>query len=117
MYRYAGAYLLDAEIKYYRKNYPGALASLGVITNRAYGQPNHYTSTADADVLNAIVEENLKEFTSEGNTWWTLIRTDKVWDYNASLASQKNKINILLWPIAQSAINRNYNLVQTEGWN
>lgn len=116
MYRYAQAYLLDAEIKYYRSNYSGALASVNVVANRAYGQANHYTDTAPAAVLQALVTENLKEFASEGNTWWTLIRTDKVWDYNPSVASQHNKTNILLWPITQSAINRNRNLTQTVGW-
>ncbi|WP_286846702.1 MULTISPECIES: RagB/SusD family nutrient uptake outer membrane protein [unclassified Proteiniphilum] len=116
IYRYAQAYLFDAEIKYYRKNYTGALNSLGVITNRAYSNINYYNDETDSAVLEAIVTENIKEFASEANTWWTLIRTDKVWDYNKSLASQKSKKNILLWPITQSALNRNYNLAQTEGW-
>ena len=116
LYRYAQAYMFDAEVKYYRKNYSEALASLGVITNRAYGKSNYYSDPSDAAVLNAIVIENLKEFASEGNTWWTLIRTNKIWDYNPSLATQISKENILLWPITQTALNRNYNLAQTEGW-
>jgi len=116
IYRYAQAYLFDAEIKYYRKNYSAALTSLGVITNRAYGKQNYYTDPSDAAVLNAIITENLKEFASEGNTWWTLVRTNKIWDYNSSLAKQMTKKNILLWPITQSALNRNFNLTQTEGW-
>lgn len=116
VYRYAQAYLFDAEIKYYRQNYSGALSSLGVITNRAYNNANYYNNETDAAVLEAIVVENLKEFASESNTWWTLIRTDAIWKFNPNLESQKNKKNILLWPITQSALNRNYNLIQTEGW-
>lgn len=116
IYRYGQAFLFDAEIKYYRKNYTGALASLGIITNRAYGNPNYYTNTTDAAVLSAIVDEYLKEMASEGSNWWMLVRTNKIWEYNASLASQISKKNILLWPITQPALNRNNNLKQTEGW-
>jgi hypothetical protein len=116
IYRYGQAFLFDAEIKYYRKNYSGALASLSVITNRAYGDTNYYTNTSDAAVLNAIVNEYLKEMASEGSNWWMLVRTNKIWEFNASLASQISKKNILLWPITQSALNRNNNLKQTEGW-
>ncbi|SEB17724.1 RagB/SusD family nutrient uptake outer membrane protein [Pedobacter hartonius] len=116
IYRYAQAFLFDAEIKYYRKNYAAALASLGIITNRAYGKQNYYITTSDAGILNAIVNENLKELAAEGSSWWMLVRTNKIWEYNASLASQISKKNILLWPITQSALNRNNNLKQTEGW-
>ncbi|MFT4094159.1 MAG: RagB/SusD family nutrient uptake outer membrane protein [Niabella sp.] len=116
LYRYAQAYLFDAEIKYIKKNYSGSLAALNVIANRAYGKASYYTDQSAEAVLQAIVTENLKEFASEGNTWWTLIRTNTVWDYNDNLKSQQTKQNILLWPITQSAINRNRNLTQTEGW-
>lgn len=116
LYRYAQAYLFDAEIKYHKKDYSGALSSLDVVTNRAYRTSSYYTSQTPDAVLHAIVTENLKEFANEGNTWWTLIRTDAVWDYNPNVASQKAKNNILLWPITQAAINRNYNLTQTTGW-
>lgn len=116
LYRYAQAYLFDAEIKYYKKNYIGALTAINVIANRAYGSSNHYVDQSQSAVLDALVNENLKEFASEGNTWWTLVRTQKVWDFNPSLASQKNKKNILLWPITQNAINSNPSLNQTDGW-
>lgn len=37
---------------------------------------------------------------------------------NTSLLEKKeNNPNILLWPISQSAINKNNKLVQTEGWS
>ena len=37
---------------------------------------------------------------------------------NAYLKQQKaTNPNILLWPISNSARNKNYKLVQTEGWN
>ena len=116
LYRYAQGYLFEAELKYYQKDYAGALEALNVIAKRAYGTDGYYTDLQPEAVLHGIVLENLREFASEGNIWWTLIRTNTVWDYNASLRQQKNKENILLWPITQSALNRNRNLTQTEGW-
>ena len=54
----------------------------------------------------------------EGVVWWTLIRLDKIWDYNPSLAERRAlNPNILLWPISASARNKNTKLTQTEGWN
>ncbi|WP_295939783.1 RagB/SusD family nutrient uptake outer membrane protein [uncultured Alistipes sp.] len=117
LYRYGEAYLLDAEIKYYQKDYSGALKSLGEITRRAYGNAVYYTDQSDAAVKQAIIDENLKELVGEGRTWWMLVRMDAIWDYNQDVADKResNK-NILLWPITQASIIRNSKLKQTEGW-
>ncbi len=123
-YRYGYVVMLDAELKYYKKDYAGANASLNLIAKRAYGKDNYYTSTAEADVLNNIVHEYFLEFPAEGMIWWALIRTGKIWDMvpNAEIPGQtfadlraKNP-NILLWPIAQGSINKNSKLHQIEGW-
>lgn len=42
-YRYAQAVMMDAELKYYKKDYAGALKSLNIIAKRAYGKDNFYT--------------------------------------------------------------------------
>ncbi|MFQ7386570.1 MAG: RagB/SusD family nutrient uptake outer membrane protein [Alistipes sp.] len=89
LYRYAEAFLMDAEIKYYRKDYGGALTALGEITKRAYGNAAHYTDQSEAAVKRAIVEESLKELVGEGRTWWTLIRLDAVWEYNKDVADKR----------------------------
>ena len=69
-------------------------------------------------VLDALCTETLLEFPCEGVVWWTLIRLDKIWDYNPSLAERRAlNPNILLWPISASARNKNTKLTQTEGWN
>ena len=108
---------MDAEIKYYRKDYGGALTALGEITKRAYGNAAHYTDPSDAAVKRAIVEESLKELVGEGRTWWTLIRLGAVWDYNKDVADKReSNANILLWPITQESIIKNSKLKQTEGW-
>ena len=124
-YRYGYVVMLDAELKYYKKDYAGANKSLNLIAKRAYGKDNYYTSTAPADVLNNIVHEYFMEFPAEGMIWWALIRTGKIWDMepNSEIPGQtfrtmqaKNP-NILLWPILQSSINKNSNLHQIQGWS
>ena len=117
-YRYALAVMMDAELKFYKKDYSGALASLNLIARRAYGVNDFYkTATRDA-VLEALTNEYFLEFPAEGVIWWALIRLDKIWDYNPDLLVKKQtNPNILLWPISKSARNKNYKLTQTEGWN
>lgn len=117
-YRYALAVMMDAELKYYKKNYSGALASLNIIAKRAYGKDNFYTDESRDAVLQAITDEYFLEFPAEGVIWWALIRLDKIWDYNPSLKEkQELNPNILLWPITASARNKNNKLTQTEGWS
>lgn len=117
-YRYAYAVMMDAELKYYKKDYTGALESLNIIAKRAYGVDNFYKTATKSAVLEALVNEYFLEFPAEGVIWWPLIRLDKIWDYNPDLLAKKaNNPNILLWPISQSSRNKNYKLNQTEGWN
>ena len=115
-YRTALAVLMDAELKYYQKNYEAALQSLNIIAKRAYGKDNYYKDASQAAVLDALVNEYFLEFPAEGQIWWALIRLDKIWDYNPYLKEHKNDTNILLWPISKSARDKNSALTQTEGW-
>ena len=78
-YRYAQAVMLDAELKYWRKDYEGAVKSLNLIAKRAYGVDNFYTEATKEAVLDALCTETLLEFPCEGVVWWTLIRLDKIW--------------------------------------
>lgn len=117
-YRAALGIMLAAEYEYYKKNYTQALAYLNVIAKRAYKKDNYYTDATQAGVLAALENEYFLEFPAEGVIWWALIRLDTIWDYNNYLKEQKAKNpNILLWPISNSARQKNYKLVQTEGWN
>ncbi len=117
-YRYAQAVMMDAELKYYKKDYAGALKSLNIIAKRAYGKDNFYTDASRNAVLQAITDEYFLEFPAEGVIWWALIRLDKIWDYNPELKEkQALNPNILLWPITASARNKNNKLTQTEGWS
>lgn len=117
-YRYALAVMMDAELKYYQGRYPEALASLNLIASRAYGRDSFYTDASPEAVLDALTKEYFLEFPAEGVIWWALIRLDRIWDFNPSLEAKKaSNPNILLWPISSSAMNKNYKLTQTEGWN
>ena len=49
---------------------------------------NFYTEATKEAVLDALCTETLLEFPCEGVVWWTLIRLDKIWDYNPSLAER-----------------------------
>ena len=115
-YRYALAVMMDAELKYYREDYAGAVASLNLIAKRAYNK-NLYTKTDKDSVLQALVDEYFLEFPAEGVIWWALLRLDKIWDYNQSLSQRRTQPNIFLWPISNSAKNKNNKLYQTEGWS
>ena len=117
-YRYAYAVMMDAELKYYQKNYSGALASLNIVAQRAYGKADFYTDASKDGVMNALVKEYFLEFPCEGQIWWALIRLGKIWDYNPVLKTKEaTNANILLWPISTSALNKNHNLKQTQGWS
>lgn len=117
LYRYGEAFLMDAEIKYYQEDYAGTLEALKPLTGRAYGSADYYTDPSPAAVRQAVLDEYLKEMVGEGRTWWMLVRMDAIWDYSAEIAAQREKNeNILLWPITQASMSRNYNLTQTPGW-
>lgn len=116
-YRAALAVMMDAELKYYQKNYEAALRSLNIIAKRAYGKSNYYTDASADGVLAALTDEYFLEFPAEGVIWWALIRLDKIWDYNSYLKSEKDhNPNILLWPVSKSARDKNSKITQTEGW-
>ena len=117
-YRYAYAVMMDAELKYYKGDYSGALQSLNLIAARAYGKTSFYKDASKEAVCDALVREYFLEFPSEGVIWWALVRLDKIWDYNEGLSAKKaSNPNILLWPISTSAINKNNKLTQTQGWS
>ena len=96
----------------------GAIASLNKIAERAYGKKNFYPSSMAANDLNeAIVTERMKEFAAEGKLWWDFIRLGVVFKKAPYLIGRENELNILLWPVAQTSINKNPNIIQTPGYD
>ena len=114
MYRYPDVLLFDAEICCEENDLDGALASLNQVAQRAYGEEDYYKTASKEDILDDILTERLKEFCGEGKIWWDYIRMGVVFDRVASLEGKENNKNILLWPVAQTALNLNDNLEQTE---
>ena len=127
LYRYAQYYMFRAELYYYRKQYKEALGELNVVAQRAYGKADFYTSATQQNVLEALAAENRWEFAEEGNLWFTYIRLGYIDTYcplkywpntgvEGGVGGSTNP-NIYLFPISTSAINKNSNLRQTEGWS
>jgi hypothetical protein len=127
IYRYAQYYMFRAELCYYKEDYAGANENLNIVAQRAYGKTGFYTSTAQADVLEALAKENRWEFAEEGNLWFTYIRLGyidtycplKYWPNTGVMGGVGGSTNpnILVSPVSTTAINRNSNIKQTQGWS
>lgn len=115
VYRYADLVMFDAEIKMDQNQKDQAIDALNRIAQRAYGRANFYPKTLSTDeVYAAILRERQKEFCAEGKLWWDFIRLGVVFDVVPSLVGREVEKNILLWPISNTSMNKNPNLVQTE---
>ena len=115
MYRYADLLMFDAEIKNDQNQQAEAVDALNRIAQRAYGRANFYPKTLTKEEVDAVIlRERKKEFCAEGKLWWDFIRLGVVFDEVPSLVGREIEKNILLWPISNTAMNKNPNLVQTE---
>ena len=118
IYRFAEALLFKAEIEIERNNIPSALTYLNQIAKRAYGKDNFYSGSYTKDQIEKILlDERLKELSSEGKSWFDLIRMGKVFDRVESLKGRENEQNILLWPVNKNSINTNPAITQTPGYD
>ncbi len=118
VYRFADAILFDAEIKLAKQDLQGAVQALNRIAKRAYGVDNYYPSNLDAAAIkNAIIKERLKEFSAEGKLWWDYIRLGIAFEMNPFLKGRENQLNVLLWPVSSTSINKNPNITQTPGYD
>lgn len=124
LYRYAYYYTLLAELRYFQGRYADALDVLNTLCKRAYGKADFYTDPTPAAVRQALIDENFKEFAEEGNIYFTLIRLGAIEEYNGyryveglgQCGINPQQPNALLMPVSRSAMNKNNNIKQTEGW-
>jgi len=117
VYRFAEAILFKAEILNETGRTEQAIQELNKIAKRAYGIDNYYSSAfTKAEVDNLILNERIKEFSTEGKAWFDFIRFGKAFDRIASLKGKENQQNILLWPVSYDSMNRNENITQTPGY-
>lgn len=119
IYRFADAVLIKAEIENALGNTPEALIHLNKIAKRAYGVDNYFTGLNEAQVDEAILNQRILEFVLEGKSWFDIQRFGKAFEMIPTLVGRasEHKGNILLFPVAQDVINRNRNIVQTDGYN
>ena len=97
---------------------PEAIAELNKIAKRAYGADNYYAGLSPAQTDDAILNQRLLEFVLEGKSWFDIRRFGKAFEMIPTLVGREgeNNGNILLFPVAQDVINRNRNIVQTDGY-
>lgn len=117
VYRYAEVLLMLAEAKAKLGEDPSA--EINAIRQRAYG--NGYTPFVNGSItqnLNAILEENLREFIGEGKRWWTLRRmgNDFVFQNINPQYLTANDAYKLLLPISRGMMNLDPKLEQTPGY-
>jgi hypothetical protein len=107
--RIAELYLIRAEARAQQNNLTGALADLNTIRSRA-GVANS-TATTQADILQAIEDENSVEFAFEGHRWFDLVRTGRT----GTVLGLTNK-NYWLFPIPLSDILSDPDVTQNPGY-
>ena len=118
VYRYADAILFSAEIEMEKNKLPEAVGILNRIAERAYGVEDYYSSSLSREeIKEAIITERMKEFAAEGKLWWDYIRMGVVFEKVPYLVGREKEVNILLWPVSQTSINKNPNLNQTLGYD
>lgn len=121
--RLAEQYLIRAEARIQHGDLNGSLADLNMVRKRA-GLPIYTGAMDKGSILNAILHERQVElFTEWGHRWFDLIRTGTA---NTVMGSPGNVCqykggtwnpNSQLWPIPQSEILIDRNLVQNPGYN
>lgn len=117
IYRYADVLLLLAEAKTKLNEDPSA--EINAIRLRAYGAG--YTPHVNGGItvnMNAILEENLREFIGEGKRWWALRRAGDSYVYaniSATYLSPTSTAKLLL-PLSQSMLAADPLLTQTPGY-
>ncbi|WP_315287244.1 SusD family outer membrane lipoprotein NanU [Tannerella forsythia] len=131
IYRYADCLLMLAEVKVLLGEDPAE--EINKVRERAYGanyfkenkdkiaypndtDPTVYTNNryvgSDADALEAILKERLREFMFEGKRWYDLRLLGEPYLSKYSKANASR----LLWPINEDALTNNPLLKQTPGY-
>ncbi len=117
IYRYADVLLLLAEAK--AKLGEDISAEINAIRQRAYGAGfTPYVSGSLTANMNAILEEDLREFIGEGKRWWSLRRAGDSYVYanvNPAFLNPSSTAKFLL-PLSLAMLNADPLLKQTAGY-
>ena len=117
VYRYGGVLLLIAEAKNALGQDPST--EINMVRLRAYGAnyPGHeFVNGTQQENDDAIIMERLLEVAYEGKIWWDLIRFDKVFEIPPALQGRESETYLLKWPISQTTLSQNANLVPNPGY-
>jgi hypothetical protein len=122
VYRYADVLLLMAEAKTKLGMDPSP--EINQIRKRAYGAGYAvYTNSSTDDNMQAILEEQLREFIGEGKRWYALRRAGDNWvyqninpNYLSAATVNSGKGPTLELPITTSMLSGDPTLVQTPGY-
>lgn len=129
IYRYSDCLLGLAEAKVLLGEDPKA--EINKVRERAYGKayfqahaevqyPNDTDASfyngnkfvgSDADPVEAVLKERMRELMFEGKRWYDIRLMDKATKYSTASASR------LLWPIDENALGENSKLKQTPGYD
>lgn len=116
VYRLGGIKLMYAEALNELGKTAEAAVQLNQVRNRA-GLPNTVAST-QAELRQAILDENLVELPFEGSRWFTLVRSGRIAQEVATIQTNVYDENSkLLWPLAEGTLRQNENLTQNKAYN
>lgn len=117
IYRYADVLLLLAEAKIKLGMDPST--EINKIRQRAFG-PGYtpFTNGSDDENMEALLEEDLREFIGEGKRWWSLRRAGDEWVFRnirPQYLSAATRHKLLL-PLSIATLNADPKLTQTPGY-
>jgi hypothetical protein len=107
--RIAELYLIRAEARAQQNKLTDAVADLNAVRNRA--DVANTTATTQAQLLQAIEDENSTEFAFEAHRWFDLVRTERA----GAVLGLTNR-NYWLFPIPYSDILSDPDVVQNPGY-
>lgn len=113
--RLADILLLKAEAHAHLGQLEQALALLNIVRNRAGLEPldQQGADSLYGSLVDAILHERFIELSFEGHRWFDLVRTGKAIQVMGPITGLSDERNIL-WPIHESAFNRNPELDQND---
>jgi hypothetical protein len=116
IFRLPDMYLLRAEALTSLGRNGEAIPLLNIVRDRA-GFPL-YADTANApDLATSILEERLREFFYEGQSYYDLVRTKRLTDYNENFSGLQFQNGGWMWPIDPAMFKDDYTLKQTPYWS
>jgi starch-binding outer membrane protein, SusD/RagB family len=108
--RLAEMYLIRAEARARQQDFDGAQDDINVIRNRAGLDDLSLDTVSESALIDAVLQERRVEFALEGHRFFDLRRAGRAQSVLGLSQSQ------LLWPLPQSELDRNPNLVQNPGY-